>query len=181
MADYAGVLVVFTAKTIDQILKAGGTQSWVLNQHSMRDVEYAVCTRNTDPAHDEECGVRSEQHNAAFLVGKICGMTKVGRRSNRDRYRVDFSAYALVTVPGFRHGSVRNPVTYSDVNQCANNGIDIAALDFRPMPQALGSEPRPASHRPDNDNQGLTIPEAKKGLSIHFNVPTESIQITISG
>lgn len=172
----ANVLVVFTAKTTDQILEAGGTQSWVLNQHSMRGVAYVVCTRNSDPAHDEECGVRPEQHNAAFLVGKVSGMTKVDHRNDRDRYRVDFSEYALVTVPSFRHGSTRNPVTYSDVDQCKLNGIDIDTLDFKPMPTSAV-----ADSVPDKSKKGLSIAEAKAGLAIHFEVPVTSIQIAING
>lgn len=172
----ANVLVVFTAKTTDQILEAGGTQSWVLNQHSMRGVAYVVCTRNSDPAHDEECGVRTEQHNAAFLVGKVSGMTKVDHRNDRDRYRVDFSEYALVTVPGFRHGATRNPVTYSDVDQCKLDGIDINALDFKPMPTSAM-----ADSAPSRSKKGLSIAEAKEGLSIYFDVPVASIQIAING
>lgn len=175
MAIGTGVLVVFTAKTADQILEAGGSQSWVLNQQSMRNVEYVVCTRNSDPAYDEECGVRSEPHNAAFIVGKVAGLTKVDHRNDRDRYRVDFSEYALVDVPDFRHGSSRNPVTYSDVGQAKANGLDIEALTFVPMPpHNEGPAPAPLT-------TGLTIAQAKQGLSVHFGVPPESIQITISG
>lgn len=172
----ANVLVVFTAKTTAQILEAGGTQSWVLNQHSMRGVAYVVCTRNSDPAHDEECGNRPEQHNAAFLVGNVSGMTKVDHRNDRDRYRVDFSEYALVTVPGFRHGSTRNPVTYSDMDQCKLNGIDIDALDFKPMPTSAVADSAPVKIK-----KGLSIAEAKEGLSIYFDVPVASIQIAING
>lgn len=176
MAKHASVLVVFTAKTTAQILEAGGTQSWVLNQHSMQGVEYAVCTRNSDAARDEECGVRSEQHNAAFLVGKVSGMTKVDRRNDRDRYRVDFSDYALVTVPDFRAGSSRNPVTYSDTGQCKQNRLDIASLDFQPMPKTILSEPYGGDH-----SNGLSIAEAKRGLSAYYETPVESIHITING
>jgi hypothetical protein len=177
MAFDTGILIVFTAKTPEQILEAGGSQSWVLNQHSMRGVEYVVCTRNSDPAYDEECGVRREPHNAAFMVGKVSGMTKVDHRNDRDRYRVDFSEYAIVSVPDFRHGSSRNPVTYGDVGQAKQNGLDIEALEFLPMPSGNNEEP------PTNGAgmKGLTIAQAKDGLSIQFGVPIESIQITISG
>lgn len=179
MAFDTGVLVVFTAKTLDQMIELGGSQSWVLNEKSMRGVKYVVCTRNSDPAHDEECGVRMESHNSAFLVGKVTGMTRVDHRNGRDRFRVNFSHYALVSVADFRHGSTRNPVTYSDVGQCKQNGIDIEALEFVPMPTPKAADPEAPEVL--NSKKGLSIPKAKEGLSIFFGVPVESIQITISG
>jgi len=84
-----GVLVVFTAKSVAQILELGGTQSWVLNPKSMRGVGYVVCTRNSDHKYDEECGVRTEAHNSAFMVGRVSGLKKVDRKNDRDRYLVD--------------------------------------------------------------------------------------------
>jgi hypothetical protein len=175
-----GVLVVFTAKTVEQILEVGGTQSWVLNPQSMRGVRYVVCTRNSDRKHDEECGPRPEQHNSAFLVGEIAGLKKVGHESGRDRYLVQFSKYALVSVPHFRAGSLRNPVTYSDVQQCRSNRLDIEKLDFRPMPPRVGTSASPTLST-EQEKAGLSIAEAKAGLSIFYGVPPESIEITIRG
>lgn len=173
MHDDDSVLVVFTAKSVDQILETGGTQSWVLNDKSMDGVGYVVCTRNSDHQYDEECGVRTEPHNAAFIVGKISGLKMVERRHDRNRYLVEFSEYALVNVPNFRSGSTRNPVTYSTVYQCRQNGIDLAKLDFQPVP--------PARAQASMDHMGISIPEAKAGLAAFFGVPPESIQITING
>lgn len=173
------VLVVFTAKSVQQIFALGGTQSWVLNPKSMRGVKYAVCTRNTDPRWDEECGPRPEAHNAAFIVGKVAGLKKVDRDHDRDRYLVQFSEYALVEVAEFRSGSTRNPVTYSDADQCKQNGLDIETLNFRPMPplteEAIETVPATSTKK------GLSMGEAKEGLSLFFGVPVESVQITISG
>jgi hypothetical protein len=178
MRDDIGVLVVFTAKPVHQILEAGGSQSWVLNERSMQHVEYVICTRNSDHKYDEECGIRSEDHNAAFLVGRVSGMKKVGHRHDRDRYLVEFSEYALVNRPNFRSGSSRNPVTYSDVGQCRQNGISIENLAFTPM-----SGP-PADNESETllaGNEGLSMVEAKEGLALFYGVPPESIQITIRG
>jgi hypothetical protein len=177
MRDDVGVLVVFTAKSVAQILEHGGTQSWVLNAKSMQHVEYVVCTRNSDHQHDEECGIRTEAHNSAFLVGKVSGMKKVDRRHERDRYLIEFSEYANVDRPNFRSGSSRNPVTYSDVGQCRANGIDFAALEFIPMPTP---ETDDESKSALAGKKGLSIADAKEGLAMFFGVPTESIQITIS-
>jgi len=141
----------------------------------MRNVEYVVCTRNSDHRWDDECGPRPEPHNSAFMVGKVSGLKKVDRQNDRDRYLIQFSEYALANVPNFRSGSTRNPVTYSDVLQCKDElGLDIEALDFIPMPQTTTIE---GSH----SKRGLSIAEAKEGLALFFNVPVESVQITISG
>ena len=175
-----GVLVVFTAKTVQQMLELGGSQSWVINPQSMRNVEYVVCTRNSDHRWDDECGPRPEPHNSAFMVGKAAGLKKVDRQRDRDRYLIQFSEYALVNVPDFRSGSTRNPVTYSDLVQCKEVlGLDIEALSFTPMPAtAVKATETPVS---PPTKQGLSIAEAKKGLSLFFGVPVEAVQITISG
>ena len=178
MDDSTGVLVVFTAKSVNQMLDLGGSQSWVLNEKSMRGVEYVVCTRNADRQYEEECGVRPEQHNSAFLVGRVSGLKKVERRHDRDRFLVEFSDYALVEVPSFRDGSTRNPVIYSDIGQCRENGLDISSLKFSPMPGRDGSYEATAS---TSAKKGLSIAEAKEGLSIFFGVDPENIQITING
>jgi len=171
----ADVLIVFTAKSVNQIIELGGTQSWVLNEKSMRDVEFVVCTRNSDHQYDGECGIRTEQHNSAFLVGRVCGLTKVERLNDRDRFRVDISEYALVSVPDFRHGLSRNPVTYSNVEQCKKDGVDITKLSFQPM---LKSEVQ--NHPSSSKKSGLSISEAKEGLSSFFGVPVETTRTTIS-
>lgn len=178
MHDDDGVLVVFTAKTVEQTLEKGGTQSWVLNPGSMSGVRYVVCTRNSDHAHDEECGVRPEPHNSAFMVGIVSGLRKVDRRNDRDRYLVEFSGYALVDVRDFRAGLSRNPVTYSNVYQCRQNGIDFSKLTFKPMPGAGAG--RAGASSATGQARGLSIADAKEGLSIFFEVPVDSIQITIN-
>ena len=61
-------------------------------------------------------------------------------------------------MPGFRHDATRNPATYSDVNQCKLNGIDIDILEFEPMP-TRGI----ANSGPDESKKGLSIAEAKAG------------------
>ena len=188
--QYKGVLVVFTAKTVEQMLEIGGSQSWVINPQSMSHVEYVVCTRNSDHRWDDECGPRPEAHNSAFMVGKVSGLKIVDRHNNRDRYLIQFSEYALVDVPEFRSGSTRNPVTYSDTGQCKGVlGLDIEGLDFQPMPTPSAnpaSEVKSASAGSSSGMQGqpaegLTIAQAKEGLAVFFNVPVDSVQITISG
>ena len=173
MNDSDGVLVVFTAKSVEQLLEHGGTRSWVLNPKSMASVTYVVCTRNSDRQHDAECGIRPEAHNSAFIVGRVSGLEKVDHRHDRDRYLVKFSEYALVNVASFRDGSTRNPVTYSNVGQCRLNGIDLAKLKFEAMPSNGMSS--------DKVRRGMSMAEAKPELAAFYGVKSEDIQITIIG
>ncbi len=185
--DMLGVVEVFTAKPIQKIMELGGTQSWVLNPARMESIAYVVCVRNdtSEFNHEFPGQERSEPRNAAFFVGKVKGITLIGERKGRNRYRIEVSEYALPEKPveGFRAGNTRNPVLYSDVGSCISRGLDIEQLDFMPMPEPLADADFNDEPAPDDkpSARGLTIPEAKEGLSITFGVPVESIQIIISG
>ena len=175
-------LIVFTAKTIETVLYQGGTSSWVLSPTSMRDVRYVVCTRNSDRAYDEECGPRTEAHGEAFLVGKVSGLLKVDERNGRKRYLVQISEYALVSEPDFWTHD-RNPTRYTDTDILRERGIDVDSLNWRPVPEVEEEIPMPMEDAtsPALMRDGLTIAEAKRGLSVKFGVPEEAIQIVING
>jgi hypothetical protein len=192
MMDNEGVIEVFTAKPSDEIVKAGGSQSWVLNPDRMDTIFYVVCVRNDAKEYDDEFGgPRPEPRNAAFFVGKVSGVKLVGERKGRNRYLITMSDYALLDKPilDFRAGRTRNPVIYSDVATCKLRGLDIEALDFQPMSEAddeffaddHAGEASSDDYAKPAARPGLSIPEAKEGLSIFFGVPIENVQITISG
>lgn len=174
-------LIVFTAKSIPLIERQGGTSAWVLSPASMRGVRYVVCTRNADRKFDEEFGVRTEAHGEAFLVGKVSGLKQFKMENNRWRYLVQMSKYALVSVPDFWTQG-RNPTRYTNTKDLRERGIDVDQLEWLPMPQSdfvpetskLGAERSQA-------RGALTIAEAKRGLSLKFDVPEKAIQIIISG
>ena len=176
-------LIVFTAKSSSLIQKQGGTSSWVLSPVSMRDVRYVVCTRNTDRTIEEQFGPRGEAHGEAFLVGKVSGLKQVKVENNRKRYLVQISEYSLVSVPNFWTHD-RNPTRYTDTGVLRERGIDVDKLEWLLMPDidgvigVLRDSPVVAITSTD---QGLSIAEAKRGLSLKFGVPEEAIQIVING
>lgn len=176
-------LIVFTAKTVEMIHEQGGTRSWVLSAASMRDVRYVVCTRNNDRAYDEECGPRTEAHRSAFLVGKVSGLKQVGERNGRKRYLVQMSEYARVSEPDFWTHD-RNPTRYTDTDTLRERGIDVDKLDWLPMPDTDGVmevTPSTPEATASPTRNGLTIAEAKRGLSVKFGVSEDAIQIVING
>lgn len=168
------VVVTFTGKTIERILRDGGTSSWHLNRRHARLLPFAICTRNARSKSDEKPG--PEAHRLAFLIGKI---KDVVRSPDHDegRFLILFSEYALVNVPDAWKGD-RNPVKYSTLEEF---GIDPSKLKWHPMPEPT-AVPESVPPTPKTTQVGaLSIPDAKRGLSLTFGVPQEAIEITIRG
>jgi hypothetical protein len=161
------VAVVFTFKSTERLLGEGGTSSWRLRRSNARACEFAVCTRNARDSRTEG----PEPHQSAFMVGKVKDVVPTPDR--KGRFLIQFSEYALVNVADVWKGD-RNPIRYAESLQ--DLGIDPSTLKWKPMPaQPTATTPTPAAPK------GLTIPEAKQGLSVTFGVPPEAIDITIRG
>jgi hypothetical protein len=162
--------VVFTAKSVERILREGGTSSWRLDRNHARRCTFAVCTRNAHADWVEG----PEAHRSAFLIGKVGDV--VPSSDNKDRYLIQFSNYARLNIPEIWKGD-RNPVKYGTLEEL---GIDLSTLSWEPMPAS--PESTPEIIRPKGTNVGpLTMAEAKTGLAIAFGVPPEAIEITIRG
>ena len=173
-------VVLFTAKSVETLLKEGGTSAWRLDRNHARRCKYAVCTRNAYADWVQD----TEDHHSAFLVGKIrdvipCPPSPENERAGDDRYIILFSEFAKVNIPNVWKGD-RNPVKYGSVDEL---GIDFSALKWEPMPEeGKTREASPGSRPAQRADVGpLTMAEAKKGLSLTFSVPPDSIEITIRG
>jgi hypothetical protein len=164
------VAIVFTLKSVEHLLRTGGTSSWRLDRNHARACEYVVCTRNA--RHPKAEG--TEPHQAAFLVGKITDVVHDPTDKREDRYLIKFNEYAHVSVPDVWKGD-RNPIRYAESLQ--DLGIDPSTLKWKPMPEEREATAPTQASAP----KPLTIPEAKDGLSLTFGVPPEAIEITIRG
>jgi hypothetical protein len=162
------VAVVFTFKSVERLLREGGTSSWRLDRNHARACEYAVCTRNGRNARTEG----NEPHQSAFLVGKVKDV--VPTQDREGRFLITFTEYALVNVPDVWKGD-RNPVRYAE--SLKELGIDPSTLSWKPMPKQQPSPAAPSIAKP----RPLTISEAKQGLSLTFGVSPDAIEITIRG
>ena len=166
-------IAVFTANSRDEILKVGGSASWVVAEKQARRREFLVCIRNARdvdfPGH--------EPHGTAFLVGRIKKLKAHGiDRKGMQRFIIEISEYDVVDYPG-AWGAWRNPVKYTTLEEL---GIDLKKLKFKPMPaptKVLTPPPPPDRSKPG----ALTITEAKAGLALQFGVPPEAIEILIKG
>jgi hypothetical protein len=165
------VMVIFTAQSIENILKIGGSSAWRLDRNHARKCQFAVCTRNAKA--DWVQG--PEDHHSAFLVGKIKDVVPHAGRDGR--FVVEFSEYALVNVPDVWKGD-RNPIRYASSLEFLE--IEPSTLKWKPMPPR-DKQPAPVSEAAGSGVTGLTMADAKKGLAITFGVAPEAIEITIRG
>ena len=173
-------VVVFTAKTVERILNEGGTAAWRLHRAHARECEYAVCTRNVHA----DWSKGPEARNSAFLLGQIrdvvpCAPTPENSEAPDNRYLIQFNEFARINVPNVWKGD-RNPVKYSSLESL---GIDATTLKWEAIPELpQTANAIPSVKEPPKATTGaLTMAEAKRGLSLTFNVPPEAIEITIRG
>jgi hypothetical protein len=165
--------VVFTAKSIERILREGGTSSWRLDRNHARQCTFALCTRNAHADWVEG----PEAHHSAFLIGKVSDVVPTpDGKGRKSRYLVQFSEYARLNIPEIWKGD-RNPVKYATLEEL---GIDLSTLRWEPMPASPGSTPEAIPPK-GADVGPLTMAEAKTGLALTFGVPPEAIEITIRG
>jgi hypothetical protein len=167
------VIIVFTAKTKEQIISEGGTSSWTLDCNRARLANYVICTRNQNLVF--EGGKGNEEHQSAFLIGKVKDVISCPTR--KDRFLIIFSEYANIDIPKLWKGE-RNPVKYCNIGDEEIAGIDFKSLDWHIMPV---QETKVFSEHNSKDfsSNPLTLAQAKAGLALTFGVPIESVEITI--
>ncbi|MEQ8693833.1 MAG: hypothetical protein RIC85_00690 [Gammaproteobacteria bacterium] len=163
-------LKVLTGKSLDRILREGGTSSWKLDRKRAERATYAICFRNADRASELGDGPTPEAHGSAFVIGRIESVVPSPESSGR--WLIKFTDYALLD--GTRHwAGDRNPVIYDDLT---NLGIDPAALSWEPMPPTDDVSSAASSI---GETLGLSIAEAKAGLAVRFGVSADQVHIRI--
>lgn len=169
--------IVFTFKSVERILRDGGTSSWRLDRNHARQYQYAVCTRNARSERSEG----QELHHSAFLIGKVKDVVPAPDRPKR--YLLQFSEYASLSIADVWKGN-RNPVSYGSLTEL---GIDPNKLAWKKMPEqkqkalALKQTALLAVRDASEHVRALTMAQAKDGLALTFGVLPEAIEITIRG
>jgi hypothetical protein len=159
------VVLVFTRKTVNRILQDGGSKSWRLRPDKTLRCKYVVCTRNTKGSEG------TEEHRAAFLVGKVKDVVPLPEYPGR--FLIRFTEYAEVKEREVWPEKIRNPVHYDYQEKVRR--IDFRTLKFKPMPGHTRSDRLDKS----SHHTTLTLQEAKDMLAMTFGVSPEAIQITI--
>ena len=115
-------IVVFTARSLDEILRDGGSRDWRLDADRARNCKYLVCTQNR---RNTDFGAPTAPHGAAFLIGRISGVV----RSPDDpaRWLIKISEYIECVVPNTwgKSGHLRYPVWYTTLEDLS---IDLTTL-----------------------------------------------------
>lgn len=167
------VLVVFTAKSVEAILEAGGTQSWKLDRGHAKRCRHAILCRNAYT----DWGDGKEPHGTAFMIGLIADVVP---SADDGRWLVTFDQYARIDLPNIWKGW-RNPIRYTTFEEL---GVSLEAVQFQPMPPA-NDNPKAkhdaSLHPEDGSRFRLTIAQAKQGLATTFGVSPDTIEITIRG
>ena len=186
-------VLVFTYKDTNTLLKFNGSQSWKLDSRRVSKCKYIICVNNAKHPLSQN----SNNHGFAFLVGKIKDVSKALETNLEDRWIIEFNEYAEVLIPDFWKG-LRNPVNYIDTNKININFNDlefqkVPERDFRFISEHIEMENKffdeNASISPlDNKNKsdfdysdGLSIEEAKIGLSKKYKIAPENIEIIMKG
>lgn len=161
-------VIVFTAKSTEQIINEGGSSAWRLDRTRAHFCGFVVCTRNAK----SEWVAGLETHHAAFLIGKLKDV--VPSPEYKGRYILRFSEYAIVDFPNVWNGE-RNPIKYSTLHDI---GIDPSGLKWQPMPEPREAAPD-VTHR--NHSTPLSLSEAKERLAHTFGVSPAAIEIIVRG
>ena len=136
-------IVVFTARSLDDILRDGGSRDWRLDADRARDCEYLVCTQNR---RNTDFGAPTAPHGAAFLIGRISGVVRSS--DDQARWLIKISEYIECVVPNIwgKSGHLRYPVWYTTLEHL---GIDLSSLPpptalLPPRPDGMGEMAAPA-------------------------------------
>jgi hypothetical protein len=168
--DFA--IVVFTADSLDSILRQRGSGDWVVSAKKANSCKYIVCCRKPNWSNRKE-GIPGR---AAFLIGRVAGLLeRAGSENDRDqmRYLIQMADYAELEKLGVWKENVRNPVAYATLDELQ---IDLRGLKFKPMPE-VGT----GTAKEILGAKQMTISDAKKGLALTFGVNPDDIEIIIRG
>lgn len=177
METKMNAVAVFTNRGLNCLLAEGGTQAWVLNPERVRKLTYVVCAQNRE---DGSWGEPTHSQGQGFLIGRISTVDASPEPGREDRFIIRFDEYAEIDVPHMAY-QWRNPVRYIRLE---DHGIDPKTLTFLPLEQ---SKSKSVHHDLDSANSAapsirpLDMASAKRSLAAFYNVPVNSIEITIRG
>ncbi len=95
MAKDDQAIVVFTADTLDSILRQGGSGDWVVSAKKADSCQYIVCCRKPNWSNRKE-GIPAR---AAFLIGRVAGLRErpdSGNGRDQMRYLIQMADYAVL-------------------------------------------------------------------------------------
>ena len=190
---YDESVIVFTCRGKETLCKFNGSDAWTLDPKRVAKCKYLICVNNAKHPLSEN----TKNHGEGFLVGRISGVVPTLNNKYPDRHMIEFDEFAEIETPVIWEGK-RNPVSYIKTEDFSDNfRVDLDSLDFRKVPerdmeyvsmiQSKEGEhyvKPPKSKSKKNkieEKKGLSISDAKLGLSIKYEIPVENIEIIMKG
>jgi hypothetical protein len=161
-------ILILTRKGMPSFVKDGGSGNWKIRPSRVHRLSYAVLCRNRnsdDPAEGDE------PHGSGFLVARVSGVTP---SREPGRFVIQFSEIAKINKADLWPG-YRVPTTYTSM---ASLGIDVATLDWQPLPTNGRNEHLPTQARA-NEAVGEIIRRHKEELSKELGIPGHQIEILV--
>ena len=126
-------VVVFTARSLNEILRDGGSRDWRLDADRARNCEYLVCTQNR---RNTDFGTPTAPHGAAFLIGRVSGV--VTSPDEPARWLIKINEYAECVIPNTwgKSGQLRYPVWYTTLED-----LDIDLRNLPPLTPLTAPRP----------------------------------------
>lgn len=103
------VLLIFTSKQRDDIIRLGGTGWWKIDPVKARKATHVVLVHN---AHDRRRSGDPDRHGQSFMVATIRSVAQ----DDDGRWLIQFDEFAE-TDAGVQWPGYRNPVTYADSDE----------------------------------------------------------------
>ncbi len=160
-------VVVLTSKSINTMIKEGGSGNWNANENRIRRCRWLVAVRNRHSSWSEG----TEDHSAAFLIAKITGVKPSPTEAGR--LVITFDQYAVIERANAWPGN-RNPIAYI---QLSTLGIDPGKLkwvDFPPQHQGTATTEAAGAVSP-----AAVFEQAKMMIAAALSVQPDAIQIKI--
>ena len=164
-------IVVFTATDPETIINEGGSRAWALDPRRAKECEYLVCTRNQNGSSENP----DETHGAAFLIGKIRNI--VPSQEEKERFVIELSQHALVSLPGVWRKGDRNPVRYTTLDDL---NIDPANFHFEDTPHPDLSPRRKEWHMEGVGGWFRRFPKSDREISFEPAALTVNDDATIT-
>src|SRR6266568_2212518 len=128
MSKTQDVVMVFTARSAEAIVAAGGSYSWATRRARAQQCEWVVCAQNRRHP-DPQFADGREPHGSAFFIGRMAAVLPSPDPDYDDRWMFAISEWAPIQIRSAWKGW-RNPVHYTSVDEL---GIDLGDLQFEPL------------------------------------------------
>ena len=197
-------IIVFTHRDVEFLINLKGSTSWVLDPAKARNCDYVICTANSN----SELSKKEYEHRSAFLIAKIKNVRQaLNLPRDAHRYMIEFDEYALINEADYWQKG-RNPIHYQDTDDL-NIDLDLlewkkidedrnlkAVEDYFEIENAYYDQKDEVSGKfkvkkledkkkkrleTKTNTEGLSISEAKEGLSKYYEIDQDNIEIILKG